>query len=128
MAVDYSERIDKVEFINIFPSINNNSHVFLMTAITDKRNRVLVYAPMVKLGDHHINSGCDYDHVYECDWRIPLRQIACRRYCQFITDVFMVKNTNGQDEFFKVIYLDGDFKKKIKKEEIEKFFGCEIDG
>ena len=126
MAVDYSERIDKIEFINMFPSMNSSDHVFLMTAITNKGNRVLVYAPMVKLSNSQINSGCDYD--CDGDWRTPLREIARRRYCQFITDVFAVKSTNGHDEFFKILYLDGDFKQKIKKEEIEKLFGCEIDG
>ena len=125
MAVDYSERIDKIEFVNMFPSMNSNDHVFLMTAITDKGNRVLVYAPMVKLGDYQINSGTDFD----CDWRsTSLREITRRRYCQFITDIFAVKNFNNHDEFFKVLYLDGNFKQKIKKEEIEKMFGCEIDG
>ena len=126
MAIDYSESIDKIEFINMFPSMGAGEHVFLMTAITNKGNRVLVYAPMVKLGIHQINSGCDYD--YECDWRTSLRNITHRRYCQFITDMFAVKSANDHDEFFKVLYLDGNFKQKIKKEEIEKMFGCEIDG
>ena len=124
MAVDYSEIIRDIEFINVFPSMSGGGHVFLMTAITDKGNRVLVYAPMVKLGDYQINSGIDCD----CDWRTSLYDIAHRRYCQFITDIFAVKNTNNQNEFFKVFYLDGNFKQKIKKEEIEKMFGCEIDG
>lgn len=126
MAVDYSEIIDKIEFVNIFPSMNSNDHVFLMTAITNKGNRVLVYAPMVKLGNHQINSVGEYE--YDCDWYTPLREIVRRRYCQFITDIFAVKNANNQDEFFKVFYLDGNFKQKIKKEDIEKMFGCEIDG
>ena len=124
MAIDYSEIIDKIEFVNIFPSLNSNDHVFLMTAITNKGNRVLVYAPMVKVGDYQINSGAEYD----CDWRTSLYDITHRRYCQFITDIFAVKNANNQGEFFKVFYLDGNFKQKIKKEDIEKMFGCEIDG
>ena len=124
MAIDYSETIDKIEFVNIFPSLNSNDHVFLMTAITNKGNRVLVYAPMVKVGDYQINSGAEYD----CDWRTSLYDITHRRYCQFITDIFAVKNANNQGEFFKVFYLDGNFKQKIKKEDIEKMFGCEIDG
>lgn len=124
MAIDYSESIKDIEFINVFPSMNSNDHVFLMTAITNKGNRVLIYAPMVKVGDYQINSGAEYD----CDWRTSLYNIAHRRYCQFITDIFAVKNANNQGEFFKVFYLDGNFKQKIKKEDIEKMFGCEIDG
>ena len=124
MAIDYSETIDKIEFVNMFPSMNSNDHVFLMTAITNKGNRVLIYAPVVKVGDYQINSGTEYD----CDWRTSLYNITHRRYCQFITDIFAVKNTNNQSEFFKVFYLDGNFKQKVKKEDIEKMFGCEIDG
>ena len=124
MAIDYSENIKDIEFINIFPSMTDNGHVFLMTAITDKGNRVLVYAPMVKVSNYQINSGVESD----CDWHTSLYNIKHRRYCQIITDMFMVKGVGGHDEFFKVIYLDGDFKRKIKKEEVEKMFGCEIDG
>ena len=126
MAVDLNETIKDIEFINMFPSMKSGGHVFLMVAITDKGNRVLVYAPIVKLGDHEINSGSE--PIDECDWRTPLRNIMRRRYCQFITDVFVVKDTNNNDKFFKILYLDGNFKQKVKKEEIEKLFGCEIDG
>jgi hypothetical protein len=52
MAVDYTESIKDIEFINVFPSMGGGDHVFLMTAITDKGNRVLVYAPMVKVGNY----------------------------------------------------------------------------
>jgi hypothetical protein len=124
MAIDYSENIKDIEFINVFPSMSSSGHVFLMTAITDKGNRVLVYAPMVKVGNYQINSGVESD----CDWYTSLYNITHRRYCQFITDMFVVKSINKHDEFFKVIYLDGDFRQKIRKEDIEKIFGCEIDG
>lgn len=124
MAIDYSENIKDIEFINVFPSMTGGGHVFLMTAITDKGNRVLVYAPMVKVGDYQINSGIEDGY----DWHTSLHNITHRRYCQIITDMFMVKGVGGHDEYFKVIYLDGDFKQKIKKEAIEKMFGCEIDG
>ena len=124
MAIDYSESIKDIEFINVFPSMSGGDHVFLMTAITDKGSRVLVYAPVIKVGNYQINSGIDCD----CDWRTSLYNITHRRYCQMITDMFAVKGVGGHDEYFKVIYLDGNFKQKIKKEEIEKMFGCEIDG
>ena len=125
MAVDYSERIKDIEFINMFPSMNSSDHVFLMTAITDKGNRVLVYAPMVKLGGAQINTYSENEY----DWRCTLYEISHRRHCQFMTEMFSVKSTNaGGSEFFKIVYLDGVFTKHIKKEEIEKLFGCEIDG
>ena len=124
MAVDYSERIKDIEFINMFPSMNSSGHVFLMTAITDKGNRVLLYAPMVKLSEADIYSYADSDY----DWYCTLREISLRRHCKFMTEMFAVKSTNGGSEFFKIVYLDGVFTKHIKKEEIEKLFGCEIDG
>ena len=124
MTVDYSESIKDIEFINMFPSMNSTGHVFLMTAITDKGNRVLVYAPMVKLGEARIDSYTENDY----DWYRPLREIATRRHCSFMTEMFAVKSINGGSEFFKIVYLDGVFTKHIKKEEIEKLFGCEIDG
>lgn len=124
MAVDYSENIKDIEFINMFPSMNHVGHVFLMTAITDKGRRVLVYAPLVKVGDSEITSGYDCD----ADWHTSLYNITHRRYCKFITDLFVVENINKTGEFFKIVYLDSNFKQKIKKEEIEKLFGCEIDG
>ena len=124
MTVDYSENIKDIEFINVFPSMSHAGHVFLMTAITDKGRRVLVYAPLVKVGDFEITSGYDSD----ADWRTSLYNIVRRRYCKFITDLFAVESVNKNGEFFKIIYLDGVFTKHIKKEEIEKLFGCEIDG
>ena len=124
MAIDYSENIKDIEFINVFPSVSHVGHVFLMTAITDKDHRVLVYAPLVRVGDCEIASGYDPD----ADWHTSLYNIVHRRYCKFITDLFAVENLNKNGEFFKVIYLDGNFKQKVKKEEIEKMFGCEIDG
>ena len=124
MAVDYNERIQGIEFINVFPSLNHAGHVFIMTAITDKGHRVLVYAPLIRVGDFEIESGYDSD----ADWRTSLYNIAHRRYCKFITDLFVVESTDKNCEYFKIIYLDGDFKQKIKKEEVEKMFGCEIDG
>ena len=124
MAIDYNENIKDIEFINVFPSMSHVGHVFLMTAITDKGHRVLVYAPLVKVGDHEITSGYDYD----ADWHTSLYNVAHRRYCKFITDLFAVESINKNGEFFKIVYLDGVFTKKIKKEDIEKIFGCEIDG
>ena len=124
MAVDFSERIKDIEFINMFPSMNSSGHVFLMTAITDKGNRVLVYAPMVRLSEANIESY----YEEEGDWHRSLREISRRRHCKFMTEMFAVKSTDGCSEYFKIIYLDGTFTKHIKKEEIEKLFGCEIDG
>jgi hypothetical protein len=124
MAIDYSENIKDIEFINVFPSMNHVGHVFLMTAITDKGHRVLVYAPLVRVGDYEVASGYDAD----ADWRTSLDTIVHRRYCQMITDLFVVESVNKEKEYFKVIYLDGDFKQKVKKEDIERIFGCEING
>lgn len=124
MAVDFTETIKDIEFINMFPSMKSSGHVFLMTAITDKGNRVLIYAPMVKLGDAQINSYSASDY----DWHCTLREISLRRHCQFMTEMFAIQSTNGESEFFKIVYLDGVFTKHIKKEEIEKVFGCVIDG
>ena len=124
MAVDYNEKIKDIEFINVFPSMSHAGHVFLMTAITDKSNRVLVYAPLVRVGDSEITSGYDTD----ADWHTSLYNIAHRRYCKFITDLFAVESTDKEQEYFKIFYLDGNFKRKIKKEDIERIFGCEIDG
>ena len=124
MAVDFSERIKDIEFINMFPSMNSSGHVFLMTAITDKGNRVLLSAPMVKLGEAYMYSYTDNEY----DWHCTLKEISLRRHCKFMTEMFAVNSTNGGSEFFKIVYLDGVFTKHIKKEEIEKMFGCEIDG
>ena len=124
MAIDYNERIKDIEFINVFPSMSHLGHVFIMTAITDKEHRVLIYAPLVRVGNHEVVSGYNED----ADWRTSLQNIVHRRYCKFITDLFVVESTNNTPEYFKVIYLDGDFKQKVKKEEIERMFGCEIDG
>ena len=124
MAIDYTEIIKDIEFINVFPSMTHDGHVFLMTAITNKGHRVLVYAPLVKVGNYEIATG--YDD--EADWYTSLGNIVNRRYCKFITDLFAVGSVNKNGECFKIFYLDGNFKQKIKKEEIEKMFGCEIDG
>ena len=128
------ERIQRTELINIFPSsASNGDHVFIMTAITDLGNRVLIYAPLVKLDEKSIKTE-DLSGWFDCYNDIcksSLYQLARSRFIKFFADMYAVKETSGEF-FFKVFYLDqfdGIFEKpKIDKQEIEKLFGCEVNG
>ena len=126
MAIDKSERVDFVEYMTVYPSLTEGQYVFLMVAITDKKNRVLIYAPMVKVGPHSIEAIDQND--YEGDWRRPLSEICRRKYCKFMAEFFSINSTDNSEEFFKVLVLDGNTKPKIRREEIERLFGCKIDG
>ena len=126
MAIDITESIDIVEYMNMYPSMTGGGHVFIMTAITNKGNRVLIYAPMVTISSHSIESSASDE--YDAEWRRTLDEIRHRRYCKFFSEFFAVKSTDGCSEYFKVIYLDGVHKPTVRKEEIEKMFGCKIDG
>lgn len=129
MAMNFNEAIVDIEFINIFPSKNSEEFVFLLTAITDENNRVLVYAPMVRV-ENTIEMLEDQDWDLDFTKRhIPLSALVQSRTCRFLTDVYAVKESRSNNHnFFKIIYLDDDFHLVIRKKDIEKLFGCVIDG
>ncbi len=128
------ERIQRTELINVFPSsTSNGDHVFIMTAITDLGNRVLIYAPLVKLDERSIKTEEQFEpfEFYNDVCKLHLYDIARSRFLKFFADMYAVKEASGEF-FFKVFYLDqfdGIFEKpKIDKQEIEKLFGCEVNG
>ena len=120
------ERISHIEFVNIYPSGADN-HVFIMTAVTSGSHRILIYAPMISLYDTTMDSSYEPEEVY--DWRHrPIMSLRGKRTVRFGTTIYSIKSTNNCEEFFKVICLDGPAEKAVKKEDIEKLFGCKIDG
>ena len=117
-----SER--KIEFVNVYPSTRHNEYVFIAVIIDANGDRLMVYAPMCRLQELEMTTG-GRGGGRDCWGNIMLPE----RRLLFGGEVFASKEGDGQDTFFTVYNLDQIGKKPtISKEDIEKMFGCKIDG
>ena len=120
--------IEKFEYLTIYPNAEG-SNVLLAILLTKAGYRAIMYSPSVS----PIN--LDLDTMYQCEEyrdarNIPIGIVEQSREVKINGQVFAYKNRLHEKEnwFFKVVYLDGPMSKTIvKKEEVEKLFGCQIE-
>lgn len=115
-----------VEYMAAYPAVNgkNNEKVLIVVLNTLEGNRQLLYAPRVIQREMDIESSASYQEV--------------RGYCNILLDQIplsreMIINNSfyvlpDEKTFFNLVTLDRQPKPTIRKEEIEKLFGCKIDG
>ena len=121
--------IEKFKYLTIYPNAEG-SNVLLATLITKAGYRAIMYSPSVSPIDFNLDSSCPWEE-YRNAHNVPIGLLEHSREVRINGQVFAYKNRLNEKEswFFKVIYLDGPMSKTIvKKEEIEKLFGCTIDG
>ena len=129
MAFMKTDYLKEVEFLTLYP--NEEGHkTLLATAITTEGYRVLLYAPSVSAPMIDVDSRQEYEEC--CDARnIPLMKLPYMRTLKIENTAYLMKGRHNECEtwYIKVIYLDGpQSKPTVKKEEVEKLFGCHIDG
>lgn len=115
--------LKKIEFMNIYPSSRNNEYVFIAIVITDSGDRLMMYAPMCKIDEMSLSAEDNsyFDYWNNCQIR--------ERKLTFGGEIFALKEGAGQDTFFTIYNLDQIGKKPtVSKEDVEKMFGCKIDG
>ena len=129
MAFMKTDYLKKVEFLTLYPN-EEGDKTLLATAITAEGYRVLLYAPSVSTPTIELDSRQEYEECYDAR-NIPIGKLSGMRTLKIENTVYLMKNRHNECEtwYIKVVYLDGpQSKPTVKKEEVEKLFGCQIDG
>ena len=129
MAFTETDYLKEVEFLTLYPN-EEGDKTLLATAITAEGYRVLLYAPSVSTPMMEMNSRQEYEEYYDAR-NIPIMKLPCMRTLKIENTAYLMKGRHNECEtwYIKVVYLDGpQSKPTVKKEEVEKLFGCYIDG
>ena len=129
MAFTKTDYLKEVEFLTLYPN-EEGEKTLLATAITTEGHRVLLYAPSVSTPTMEMNSRQEYEECYNAR-NIPIMKLPSMRTLKIENTAYLMKGRHNECEtwYIKVIYLDGPQSKPlVKKEEVEKLFGCRIDG
>ena len=129
MAFMKTDYLKKVEFLTLDPN-EEGDKTLLATAITTEGYRVLLYAPSVSTPTIDLDSRQEYEKCYDAR-NIPITKLPGMRTLKIENTVYIMKNCHNECEtwYIKVVYLDGpQSKPTVKREEVEKLFGCQIDG
>lgn len=124
-ANDYNQHIKEVEFITTYPrkgSATDNVMVAIVLLENDKR--ALVYAPAIR----PVNLDFTISEEYE-DYGfrgVKLGVIPTTRHVKIGCDLYTIPKENGN--LFSVVLLDDAPAPHVNRKEIEKLFGCVIDG
>lgn len=124
-----NDYIKKIEFFTIYPN-KEGTNTLLMTVITTDGFRGLLYAPYVEEFDATVEQDeeCWYDEKQL--FHTPIHALWKERKLIFNGNVLMARDKHNNNEWFiKFIYLDGpQSKPTVNKKDIEKLFGCEVNG
>ena len=115
-----------VEFMTTYPVVGGqaNERVLMVVLNTREGDRWLLYAPSVMQREMNVESSYDYQDYRDFRGNTILRRTIGREIV-ISNELYVLSN---DDVAFKLIALDDQQKRTVKKEEIEKLFGCIIDG
>lgn len=115
-----------VEYMTTYPTVGgkSNEKVLMVVLNTLENGRWLLYAPRVIQREMDMETSVNYREV-RGHGNILLDQIPYSRE-MIINNSFYV--LPDEKTFFNLIALDRQPQPTVKKEEIEKLFGCKIDG
>ena len=117
---------EDIEFMTTYPVVGGraNERVLMVVLNTREGDRWLLYAPSVMQREMNVESSYDYQDYRDFRGNTILRRTLGREV--IISNELYV--LSGDGAAFNLIALDGQQKRTVKKEEIEKLFGCTIDG
>ena len=124
-----NDYLKEIEYITFYPN-KSGEKTLIATAITVEGWRVMLYAPSVSTVELSLNSTNEYNEVRDAR-NIPIAVLPSMRTLKIEGTGYLIKGPHNEREpwFLKVLYLDGPQSKPIvKKEEVEKLFGCQIYG
>ena len=112
-----------IEYMAVYP----NGHPYekvLLVIVREMEERGLVYAPRVTTRSLEIEQDLSASEIYD------RRGHKIAEYCSAREIVINNEMYVLVDEktYFNIIPLDKQHKPLVKKEEVEKLFGCQIDG
>lgn len=116
-----------IEYMTTYPVVGGkaNERVLMVVLNTVESGRWLLYSPSVIQREMTVESSQDYQDYHDFRGNTILRKTIGREVI-ISNELYVLSNDNGVA--FKLISLDEQQKRTVKKEEIEKLFGCTIDG
>ena len=115
-----------IEYMTTYPVVGGkaNERVLMVVLNTAEGGRWLLYSPSVMQREMNVESSQDYQEYRTFCGNTILRRPFGREVV-ISNELYVLSN---DDVAFKLIALDEQQKRIVKKEEIEKLFGCTIDG
>lgn len=130
MNIDMNQSIrpSDIEYMATYPKMGGRpeERVLLVVGRTVEGYRYLVYAPTVILNNTEIEQDVGYTEFYGGKHNTLLGSIPTSRRITLNNEMYVLPNDN--DTFFNLIFLDKQPAQHVKKGDIEKLFGCVIDG
>ena len=130
MNIDMNQPIrpSDIEYMTTYPKMGGRPEekVLLVVGRTVEGYRYLVYASTVILKSVEMEQDINYTDYYGGKHNTLLGSIPTSRSITLNNEVYILPNDNGT--FFNLIFLDKQPAPHIKKGDIEKLFGCVIDG
>lgn len=121
--------IKTIEFITMYPGENEYT-VFIAIAKTELNHRILIYAPRTLVPDLSCEQAAEFFEEATDVHNTPIQVLYKKNKLRLNGQIYMFHDEhNGGDWFLKTIYLDGPRNNlTVNKEEVEKLFGCKING
>ena len=130
MNIDMNQTIRSgdIEYMTTYPKIGGRPEekVLLVIGRTIEGYRYLIYAPTVILKNIGMEENIDYTEYYGGKHNTLLGSIPTSRKIILNNEIYVLPDNN--ETFFNLIFLDKQPAQHIKKGDIEKLFGCIIDG
>ena len=114
-----------VEYMTTYPVIGGraNEKVLMVVLNTAESGRWLLYAPSVVQRNIEVESSYNYRDYRDCHGNTLFRDISGREVI-ISNELYVLSNDTV---VFNLIALDNQHKRTVKKEEIEKLFGCIVE-
>lgn len=115
-----------IEFMTTYPVVGGraNEKVLMVVLNTAESSRWLLYSPSVVQRNIEVESSYNYRDYRDCRGNTLFRDILDREVI-ISNELYVLGNDKVA---FNLVALDNQHKCTVKKEEIEKLFGCTIDG
>lgn len=130
MNIDMNQAIrpSDIEYMTAYPKMGGrpDEKVLLVVGRTVEGYRYLVYAPTVILTNTEMEQDISYTEYYGGKHNTLLGSIPTTRKITLNNEMYVLPNDN--ETFFNLIFLDKQPALHVKKGDIEKLFGCVIDG
>ena len=130
MNIDMNQSIrpSDIEYMTTYPKMGGRPEekVLLIVGRTVEGYRYLVYAPTVIPRNMEMEQDISYTECYGGKHNTLLGSIPTSRKITLNNEMYVLPNDNNT--FFNLIFLDKQPAQHVKKGDIEKLFGCVIDG
>ena len=115
-----------IEYMTTYPAVGckPNERVLLVVLNTKDSGRWLVYAPRVIQRNCEMSMDSRYNEYRDARGH-TIAEIEQGREVYISNELFVLPDDKV---FFNLVALDQKHKPLVKKEEVEKLFGCQIDG